>query len=173
MTILFVPILRYEVGIFQCENGFNIFAREIKCYSGYHFVHIIANVISMIITCVVNGIAVICFYNNYNYTKEKENLFIRRNAKSEIFKFFIKIVIVILFAGLDSNGNLNNTVIWFIIILLNLFSVNNFVIFIYGDAYCNSVIHIFYTTLASIYAWENLCLFISKFMNYMFAFEAE
>lgn len=171
MTILFVPILRYEVGIFQCENGFNIFAREIKCYSGYHFVHIIANVISMIITCVVNGIAVICFYNNYNYTKEKENLFIRRNAKSEIFKFFIKIVIVILFAGLDSNDNLNNTVIWFIIILLNLFSVNNFVIFIYGDAYCNSVIHIFYTTLASIYAWENLCLFISKFMNYMFAFE--
>ena len=67
MTILFVPILRYEVGIFQCENGFNIFAREIKCYSGYHFVHIIANVISMIITCVVNGIAVICFYNNYSF----------------------------------------------------------------------------------------------------------
>ena len=187
LTIIYLPLLRLYLSIYQCdsETNNNFYINSMKCFSDYHFIHVVLGGISIIILFVISWVGVICFYQNYNYSFNSNNnlndvsvnniIDIHKNSDCDKIKFFVKTVLAITFTFIythkDISYSIGVTAEWVIIIILNVFSIYYFLYVCTKQPYLNSYLQTFHSTLSAVYAWLNACLAFTKFIKYLYNYE--
>ena len=171
MYILTTPIYRFYFSIFQCDNDNNLYIKSMKCYSGFHFIHIVAVAIALILFTLIVYVTSICFYNNYNYSdSDVSDINIRKCSKCDVYKLIIKLIFCIIDSIIESRS-ISNTAIWCVIIIDMAITINYVIVLVTNDIYVNSAMQKFNVALGAILAWESLSVMLTKFMNYIYSFD--
>ena len=175
-TVLFLPFFRLFLSVFQCtSNKKHLIVSKMDCFTGLHYLHIFLSIISMLILIFLVSLCIIFFYHSYEYiTNKRKHYEILKDSKGLIFKFFLKIIVSLIFTFVDKGENkqISYTFQWVIIIFLNIISINySFYIYFNDIYYIEPDIQLFHCTLAFIYTWTNFSLLISKFLITLYNFK--
>ena len=175
-TVLFLPFFRLFLSVFQCtSNKKHLIVSKMDCFTGLHYLHIFLSIISMLILIFLVSLCIIFFYHSYEYiTNKRKHYEILKDSKGLIFKFFLKIIVSLIFTFVDKGENkqISYTFQWVIIIFLNIISINySFYIYFNDIYYIEPDIQLFHCTLAFIYTWTNFSLLTSKFLITLYNFQ--
>lgn len=168
VTGLFMPLLEVNLSIFNCfyseEKGYyiNDAARDMKCFTAIHFVHMGISLIVSIVFVLISVFVALTFFENSEFVGGDTA---KENSRAD-FAILISKIVSIFISTFFRAKNYQ----WFVIILNFSFSVFQVVKMYIDRPYYNFKQMGLIMCLNGIYMWSNFMLLVCKFFS-MYQFE--